>query len=95
MSRLSPSFESGAGSNSEHLTKRARYGWVTIYAADDPTCSRGYLAGFRPKMHEDCIAFNAPDGANDYVGINWGSSPMDFTGLQGYSDANCKNAVGV
>ena len=45
-------------------------------------------------MHISCITFEDPQGSNDYVGINWGDAPLGFTGLQGYSDQHCKNAVG-
>ena len=88
---------SGAQSNaktSAFLTKRGRFGWVSTYGPGDSTCSHGYLAGFRPKVHMNCITFEDPQGINDYIGINWGDAPLGFTGLQGYSDQHCKNAVG-
>ena len=79
---------------SSQLVERGRFGWVSTYGPGDSTCSLGYLTGFRPKMHISCITFEDPQGVNDYVGINWGGAPLGFTGLQGYSDLNCKNAVG-
>ena len=76
------------------MEERGRFGWISTYAPGDNTCSHGYLSGFRPEVHVSCLTFEDPNGINDYVGINWRGAPLGFTGLQGFSDQHCKNAVG-
>ena len=35
-----------------------------------------------------------PADGSDNVGINWGSSPLNFNGMSFYSDDDCKHQVG-
>ncbi|KAL8793405.1 MAG: hypothetical protein Q9195_003991 [Heterodermia aff. obscurata] len=74
---------------SSELEKRSSYGWIASYQANDWNC-KGKQIGLRPKVH-DCIPF-AP--LSDNVGISWGSWPLDFDGLDIFTDTKCKVYAG-
>ena len=73
------------------LTKRATYGWLSSYAPDDTTCKGFYYKPARPKVYADCLKFSP---VSDNVGINWGTWPLSYTGLDIFSDDNCKVSAG-
>ncbi len=75
------------------LTKRANYGWVAEYAADDWGCTKGEVDNFRPKIQNSCIPMQVEAG--NYFGINWGTWPLGVSdSLIMYQDTNCVKKVG-
>ncbi|KAL6718241.1 hypothetical protein ACLMJK_004329 [Lecanora helva] len=66
------------------------YGWLSSFAPADIKCT-GDHTQYRPKVKKGCIPF-VP--ASDNVGINWGHLALSFSGMDFYSDGNCKNKLG-
>lgn len=73
------------------LEKRSHYGWVGSYGKTDYTC-KGDHFGPRPKIDGlDCMKFRP---GSDNVGINWGSWPLAFDGLDIFTDDKCTKYAG-
>lgn len=57
----------------------------------DIWCMGKYDVGVRPKIKEGCVKF---DPISNWVGINWGTYPLDFPSLNVYRDDRCVVKIG-
>lgn len=78
-----------ASSTSSSFSKRSsHYGWVGSF--DNSDC-KGKPQGNRPKVDTgNCIKFT-PE--TNFVGVYWGTWPLDFVSFDVYTDENCQNPV--
>ena len=73
--------------SSDHLMRRAHYGWIGSFDTD--TCSGDPIPGPRPKLNSNCVPFT-PNTTT--VGISWGGWPIGLSTLNVYESTNCSGA---